>query len=73
MPASAPSGSADYAILDADVVSESSGITDISECLDYQPGSIFLTAGQDGDIIANNQLALLVSPNAVRLIDAYSD
>jgi len=59
-----------YNILDANTVSESSGIIDISEYLDYQPGSIFLATGQSSTL-GNNQLVLIVSPNAATLSAAY--
>jgi hypothetical protein len=61
-----------YEILDADYVTESTGIIDISEHLDYQPGSIFLTNGQSATT-SENQLALAVSPSAKLLSAAYTD
>ena len=48
-------------VLDADFVSESSGIIDISEHIGYEPGSVFLTNGQSSTLSAN-QMAMMVSP-----------
>lgn len=59
-------------ILDAEYILESSGIIDISEHLEYEPGSIFMTAGQSNSPIVN-QLALMVSPQAALLSSGYTD
>lgn len=52
-----------YDILDADFVSESSGIIDISAHVGYEPGGVFLISGQSGTL-ATNQLAMAVAPGA---------
>lgn len=54
------------------LIVESSGIIDISELLDYQAGSVFLTCGQSWQTSAN-QIAMLVAPTASLLVDAYDD
>jgi hypothetical protein len=53
-------------ILDAEFVSESSGIIDISEHIGYEPGGVFLITGQS-PIFVRNQMALIVSPQATPL------
>jgi|GEM_PF-1724371 len=45
-------------ILDANFASESSGVIEISDSLDYPPGSVFLASAQGGI----NQLALIAAP-----------
>lgn len=59
-------------LMDVNTDGESSGIIDVSEELDYQPGSLFLTVAQSGTL-NGNQLALLVSPNAAPLSSVYDD
>jgi hypothetical protein len=59
-------------LMDVNTDGESSGIIDVSEQLDYQPGSLFLTVAQS-DTLNGNQLALLVSPNAAPLYSVYDD
>ena len=61
-----------YDILDANTVSETSGIIDISEALDYQPGSIFLTTGFSSDLV-KNQIVMCVAPSAKLKTAAYTD
>ncbi len=56
-----PSAAQVMDILDADFVSESSGIIDISKHIGYEPGSVFLTSGQSSTLSVN-QMAMLVSP-----------
>lgn len=58
-----------YDILDADFVSESSGIIDISAHVGYEPGGVFLMSGQSGTL-ATNQLAMAVAPGAT--VSTYS-
>lgn len=70
--ATSPDATQVYDILDADIVSESSGIIDISEALDYQPGSIFLTTGFSNDT-TKNQIAMCVAPGAKLRTEAYTD
>lgn len=66
-----PDASQVYEILDADNVQESSGIIDISDAFDYVPGSIFLATGLSGNL-ANNQIALCVSPYAQLRSEVYA-
>lgn len=61
-----PDASQVFDILDANNFRKSSGIIDISEHIGYTSGSVFLTNGQNNSL-ANNQLALLVSPQATSL------
>lgn len=61
-----------YNILDATTVSETSGVIDISDALDYVSGSIFLINGQD-EVLTHNQLALCVAPTAQLKSDVYEN
>jgi hypothetical protein len=57
-----------FDILDADNVTETSGIIDISESVGYAPGNVFLASGQNS-VLANNQLVLMVAPGAIPVSD----
>ena len=52
-------------ILDADFAKESSGVIEISQEVNYPPGSVFLATAQDASPTKFNQLALIVAPTNV--------
>ncbi len=70
--ATAPAADQVCNILDAEVISESSGIFDISEALGYRAGSIFLTNGYS-TVTSNNQVAMAVAPDALLKVDVYDE